>query len=788
MSTNYTYNNFGDLLSTIDQDGNKVENTYYSNGLLNSSTTTYAGDKSYSFDYQYNNLGRIESVYSPFLANVGTNIGSINGRMYFIYDKYNRLINQHYGVLGNNSLGYSNTISYDNSAFPYLPTSKAIKSSEKFIINTNIYYEYNDLGKLVSKSFTTGDMNIPNTINYKYNQNGMLTQKEIMAGGIQGYINPNITSYLYDNYGRLIYLDQNYLGKALNNTIYEYNNIITTTKRSDVQGLLTSSKKTYKYNDLNNPFRLTSVNNNVNGVETSGILTYDQTGNVTKNYDGSTFTYNDLDKVSSIKKSSQTQAEIYKYGPNGNIISEYSPITNSTSKTYYNGDNVVAKLLNGRFYVNTPYGQATKLDLDYLDTSNMNLEERMNILDTIENSSMQKIFFRDGNSIIGMYNDESPSTVLERFNNYTPYGIQDKYKENYSSDIKYPLNIQDSKTNTIYGYNGQLTDTNTGYQFLGNGTRLYDPTLGRFLQSDPAKSGLNWYAYANNNPIMYNDPTGLFSVTKEENGYTSRYKMPETSWQTYVARDMTNFTGNKYADAFLVGMFSSLTLGVYGTVAGGFAMASSYSAGETIGLGIFATLNPNASMIVNEAMSDKSSNDKAYAISMVVMLDSKGVSLFNTAKRIYHDVNTNNYEDLGLIGSSAAGQVAGMVVSLGLGKAIGAIETIGGKKVSATKTTKSTKAKKTKQSRKARKAKANEARLERMKGLHQEMKMIDNELNTLRHDYSRNAINKFAKKAVEQYIYKKEIISMLTRKELQVVRQGVNLETVYGFNDIIWHV
>lgn len=42
----------------------------------------------------------------------------------------------------------------------------------------------------------------------------------------------------------------------------------------------------------------------------------------------------------------------------------------------------------------------------------------------------------------------------------------------------------------------------------------YDPSVGRFISEDPIRDGLNWYAYANNNPIMFMDPTGLIP-TKE---------------------------------------------------------------------------------------------------------------------------------------------------------------------------------------------------------------------------------------------------------------------------------
>jgi RHS repeat-associated protein len=41
--------------------------------------------------------------------------------------------------------------------------------------------------------------------------------------------------------------------------------------------------------------------------------------------------------------------------------------------------------------------------------------------------------------------------------------------------------------------------------------RMYSPTMGRFLQTDPVgyKDDLNWYAYVGNNPVNLTDPSGL---------------------------------------------------------------------------------------------------------------------------------------------------------------------------------------------------------------------------------------------------------------------------------------
>lgn len=61
-----------------------------------------------------------------------------------------------------------------------------------------------------------------------------------------------------------------------------------------------------------------------------------------------------------------------------------------------------------------------------------------------------------------------------------------------------------------YQYTGQEKDS-TGLYYYG--ARFYDPELGRFLSLDPLGDD---YCYANNNPIMFNDPSGMSSLLQDQ--------------------------------------------------------------------------------------------------------------------------------------------------------------------------------------------------------------------------------------------------------------------------------
>ncbi|MFD5321353.1 polymorphic toxin-type HINT domain-containing protein [Streptomyces sp. NPDC127098] len=76
------------------------------------------------------------------------------------------------------------------------------------------------------------------------------------------------------------------------------------------------------------------------------------------------------------------------------------------------------------------------------------------------------------------------------------------------------------------GYVGGTTAPSTGLTHLG--AREYDPALGRFVSVDPLMDltdpqQIHGYAYANNNPVTFSDPTGLILDTCWNGGYSCNF-------------------------------------------------------------------------------------------------------------------------------------------------------------------------------------------------------------------------------------------------------------------------
>jgi RHS repeat-associated protein len=69
------------------------------------------------------------------------------------------------------------------------------------------------------------------------------------------------------------------------------------------------------------------------------------------------------------------------------------------------------------------------------------------------------------------------------------------------------INILDNFTNHDY-------DEILGIYYAN--ARFYDPVMMRFLASDPARDGLNWYTYADGNPLRFVDPLGLVEIRLDE--------------------------------------------------------------------------------------------------------------------------------------------------------------------------------------------------------------------------------------------------------------------------------
>ena len=130
------------------------------------------------------------------------------------------------------------------------------------------------------------------------------------------------------------------------------------------------------------------------------------------------------------------------------------------------------------------------------------------------------------------------------------------------------------------GFFGNQTDDNG---LIHMRARFYNPLIRRFVNSDPAKEGWNWYAYAAGNPLGFVDPTGLGNAAildAVQTGLSFLGMAPVAGFIPDVANSVISVARGNYADAAI-----HLAAAVPG-----FGQAVTGAKFATAGLGVFGAV------------------------------------------------------------------------------------------------------------------------------------------------------------------------------------------------------
>jgi RHS repeat-associated protein len=282
----------------------------------------------------------------------------------------------------------------------------------------------------------------------------------------------------------------------------------------------TRSNDAYAWNGHYNVTR-SYTSNGLNQYTASGSLTlsYDANGNLIS--DGTTsYVYDDENRLVS---ASGGHAAILAYDPLGRLW-QVSSTSTGTTRFFYDGDRLAiesdgsSNLL--RAYV---HGDGADQPLVWYEAVSGGTSRRF--LHADERGSVTAVADQSGNEIA--------------VNGYDEYGIPN------------------SGNQGRFGYTGQAWIPELGMWYYK--ARIYSPTLGRFMQTDPAGyegSGTNLYAYVNADPVNLVDSLGLKSgdifsgvaaAMKDATAYYFRRNGHEWGGGLYRYKDNTGSTRFMYS-------------------------------------------------------------------------------------------------------------------------------------------------------------------------------------------------------------------------------------------------
>jgi len=552
----YVYDAAGNVVESIDEEGNVTRYAYDSLGRLASLIDPLENETRYTYDdrgnllsvqdpmgrstyYEYERNNRLIKTIRPLQkettfeydanGNRSAVVDNVGQRIEFDHDAANRVSQVRYYEAGNlttpvktvdftydeigNLTGYSDGVT--SADYTYDALSRKLSETVDYG-ELSLSYGYSYDGNGLKKTFTGPD---GVTISYTYDENNRISGVTVPGQGMVSYNvyewnspakitlpGGSVVDTQYDPLMRIKEItSKDPGGNPLVTRGYTYSPAGNITEKQTEHGTYN-----YSYDDL---YRLTEA---LNPLSEDEQYTYDALGNRLTSAENDDWKYNENNELTGYDGVSFT------YDDNGYVTGRTTP--SGTQQFVYDVEGRMVRVEDGAGatvaeYYYDPFGRRLWKDVDGTRTYFLYSDEGLIGEYDAAGTELRTYgyvpgglwstdpLFQKSNGLYRWYLNDAqgtPQKVTTASGAVVWSGIYDAFGNvQITADAGFTNNLR---------FAGMYHDQETGLYY--NLHRYYDPQTGRYLQTDPMGDGLNLYAYVYGNPNVLIDPYGLCAVKK----------------------------------------------------------------------------------------------------------------------------------------------------------------------------------------------------------------------------------------------------------------------------------